>query len=1271
MRHSTMKKVQTMLPASMKKHANQSLLLCASAAFVLLQATNSYANPAGADVVAGGISISKPSIDKLVVNQSTDKAIINWKNFDINENEWTQFVQPSSSSVALNRITGGKPTEILGKLSANGKLMVVNPNGVFFGSNSRVDVAGLIASTADITNSDFLAGKTNLSIAGKADAGIVNKGSITASDGGLVALVAPSVRNDGIIQANMGTVALASAQTASIDFYGDNLYSFALDKETTSAVNNETSAVTNSGIVSVGGGKVLLTAKVAKGVVDNVINNTGIIEASSAHMEGGTVVLDGGDGNVKVSGAINTSGKTGGKITITGENITLASANLNASGKNGGGTVKIGGDYQGKGATPHAKTVKADAATKINVSATDAGNGGTAIVWSNEITNFKGTILGTGGVNGGNGGLAEVSSKGELGYDGFADLHATNGETGTLLLDPGSLYLGNIGDFVWLGDNFVKVNATVATLNTGTNVTHTASNNISVLGDIIWSGAGSLFLNGGNNAIIEADIKSSFNGTTSQGAVTINAANTIQMGNADIKTRGGDITTDSTAMSMSNSSIKSSLGNVIINNSGKFGSNLANVLEGKSVTLHQSTAGSIQNAVNAIGHTGSGGGLLQLGDGLWNQDFYINNSNLTIKGNGSGNTFINAPYAFSTVIFVNGGKNVTISDLAVSGGTLGIYGLNSSGFKLNNTSVSGASNAGLQLVNTVNSLITNNIFSNNFAGIAGQNSVFTKVADNSFHNSFIGVAFDGDTSLTIRDNHFSNLLGGIGLNNVVGAPITGNSFDNTNIGILALGGNSLVIDRNIMNNINFGVDATDSHGIKITNNTLTGSNGSGNTEETGSSGPGTYGIHVDGGINSAIKGNNVDNFLTGIGVENSNRSHIDTNTVTNTVDAVFLNGNNHTLAVNNLISNAINGVNALLNTNIEITGNDISDTDTGILADNNGALYLLGNILTNNFAGASVLNSNGVVVNNNSVSENLYGVVIENSNDAIFNTNNFADNGTAVSFFDSNNAILDGDIFTGNVLGINLDNSQNTFIREATMTVPATGVGMLIQNGSGGTLVQGLNITGGGVGVILDGTGSSMQFSGDTSHFNGQDRYFQLQNNAMSGDTLDASEQFFEGVRASDFTVAERDAAEDKTVDVEDGIPTIGNVFYKEFIAPRTVSGFNTNGLIPLQEPQFNAGLFSYAGRTINNDPSITPPQFDVPSLNLSLLSPSAGGSAAANPAGLTPSQLGGLEPAAGGDNAAALAALEPAAGGDPNCGNSFLGAGFNNDFDPASCAVK
>ena len=1303
MRNSYKKNAQSLLPTSMKQHANLSRLLCASAAFVLLQASNAYA----VEVTAGNINIDTSTPNVTTYNQSTNTGILTYRDrgFDTAAGESRIFNQPSSSSATLVRIkladsSDKNPLRYDGNLTANGKIMIVDPNGVFFGANSRVDVAGLIASTADISDGDFSAGKTNFSIAGRPDASIVNKGSITAAQGGLVALIAPSVRNDGVIQANLGTVALASAQTASVDFYGDNLYSFALDKETTAAAGDAKAAIENNGIISVGGGKVLLTAKVAKGVVDNVINNTGIIEANSAHMEGGTVVLDGGNGNVQVSGKIDASGKTGGKITVTGENIALASADLNASGTNGGGTVKIGGDYQGKGTTPHAKSVKVDANSKINVSATDSGNGGTSIVWSDELTNFNGTILGAGGVNGGNGGFAEVSSKGDLGFGGLADLHAANGESGTLLLDPDSLFLGNIGDFVFLGDNFVKVDATVATLNTGTNVTHTAINNLSVLGDIIWSGAGSLTLNAGNDTHIESDIKSSFNGTTTQGAVNINSANNIYLGNADISTVGGDITTNSVEMHLSNSTMKSTNGNIDINNTGKFATSGPVIIEGQSVSLYQSADGNIQNAIDAIGNTGAGGTLLQLRDGTWNEDINIHHSNFTINGNGSGNSFINALGSFSHVVVVGAGSNdVTVSNLSVNGGTVGVDVVNNSGFKLDNVHVYG-SDTGLKLDTTLGALITNSTFENNSIGIEGIDTNFTKVADSSFYNNFAGMSFDGDTNLTIQDNYFDYNYIGIGLLDVVGAPITGNIFDYTGYGIIAEGDESIVIDNNEMNYVNYGVTATNSLGIKVTNNYLYGGFGGYeeeiskdeyNSEGQGEGygyGIGSYGIHITtGGVNSVIAGNTVDNFYTGIGVEHSVDSSIFFNEVRNIVgDAILLNDNSHTLVYQNTVYNANNGIHAVDSTRTDIIENTIHDTHTGVLAENDSLISIKRNEVFDSSFGIHVVDSdssNIVDIEDNKVHDNTYGITVHGTDNVILTKNTYTDNGAfgdeleygyGLGLFDSDNAVSTDEIFTGNILGINLDNSQNTLIREATMTTPDTRTGIFIENGSGGTLVRGLDIAGGNIGVLLDGKGSSMQFESNTSSFSGQNWYFQLQNGAMfaggslaQADSLDASKQTFDGVRASDFTLAQRDAAEGKTIDVEDGIVTIGNVFYKDFGIDFSLDGLD--GLNQFQEFPFVAGLFSYSGRTITNDPSVTPQQFDIPALNLSLLS--TGGGTPPAPAGLTANQLGGLEPAAGGENPQALASLEPAAGGEPNCANNFLGNGFSTNFDPITCSVK
>ncbi len=1314
MRNSSKNNAQSILPVSVKKNTHLPLLLCASATFVLLQANNAYANPTGADVVAGNVTLSNPSANKLVVNQGSDKAIINWQNFDILNGESTQFVQQSSNSVALNRVKriDGRttPTQILGDLSANGKLMIVDQNGVFFGANSRVDVAGLTVSTADTTDSDFLAGKTKLSIAGRPDASIVNKGNITAADGGLVALIAPNVRNDGVIQANMGTVALASAETASVDFYGDNLYSFALDKETSAAANDSESAIENNGIISVGGGKVLLTAKVAKGVVDNVINNTGIIEASSAHLEGGTVVLDGGNGNVSVSGKINASGTKGGNVTVTGENITLASADINASGTNGGGKVKIGGDYQGGGTLAHAKTVTVDTNSKINVSATDSGNGGTSIVWSDEVTDFNGSILGTGGVNGGNGGLAEVSSKGELGYNGAADLHASNGNAGTLLLDPNSLFIGSFSDHFIGTDHFINYAPIVSTLDGGTNVIATALNDVSVLHDIIWSGAGSLTVDAGNNAIIEGDIRASFNGGATQGAININAGNLIQMGSVALSTARGDINTQSTDISLSSSTMTSATGDIVINNSGRFFSDTASVLNGYSVNLNQSDAGSIQNAVDAVGTTtGPDGATLHLGAGNWTEDFHINNSNFNLIGQGIGNTVINAEFPFSHVIFVNNNAHdVDISGLTVNGGTYGVHVGSNKDFKLHDTYIENATGAGLWLDGSQQASITDNVFYNNAVGIKSNDANFTKVVNNSFYRNQTGMDFTGDTNLIVENNYLESNNTGIALTDVngaiIGSPDNGNYFLYTNYGITAQGGQSIFIDSNRMDYVNYGITATDSLGMTIVDNHLLG--GFGGYEEASKisneydgdypygSGVGSYGIHiVSGGLNTSIQGNEVHHFETGIGVEHSTHTSILSNTVYDIIghnsedefiggDAIYLNDDTDTLAFDNTVYDAEIGIHSVDSAWTEITGNNVSDTSGGIVAENNSFLSILGNnVHDNSEVGIAVADSDGTKINDNTISNNPVGAVVVSSDNVTlqnntFNTNGFfgeeSTGGFALGFIESNNGTSTGDQFFGNTIGILLDDSQNIFIDEAKMVVPSFAIGIQIQNASGGTLVRNLDITGGDIGVFLDGAGSSMQFSGNNSRFTGQNHYFVLQNNSMfaggsvaQGDSLDASQQFFEGVRASDFTVEQLAAAEAKTVDVEDGIPTIGNVFYKAF----PVAGLNgLDGLTAIREFSPD-GLFSYAGQTITNDPNVTPQQFDIPTLNLSLLAPAAGGGATNT--SFNPNQLGNLEPAAGGNAPTELASLEPAAGGEPSCGNNFLGSGFNNNFDNATCSIQ
>src|SRR4029077_3388234 len=200
----------------------------------------------------------------------------------------TRFVQPNSSSIALNRVTGGLgPSQILGTLDGNGRVFVINGDGVLIGPNAVVNTAGFLATTSDIKNSDFMAGRYNFNIPGRPDASIVNQGRITATSGGFAALVAPGVRNSGTITATLGTVALASGNGFTLDLYGDKLITLAVNDQIASKVVDVAtsqplkSLSTSDGKILANGGRVELSAAAARAVVDSIINTSGVIKANS------------------------------------------------------------------------------------------------------------------------------------------------------------------------------------------------------------------------------------------------------------------------------------------------------------------------------------------------------------------------------------------------------------------------------------------------------------------------------------------------------------------------------------------------------------------------------------------------------------------------------------------------------------------------------------------------------------------------------------------------------------------------------------------------------------------------------------------------------------------------------------------------------------------------------------------------------------------------------------------------------------------------------
>lgn len=482
------------------------------------------ANPMDGVVEAGSAEISAPNPGNLVINQMSDKAIINWGSFNVGLGEHTQFVLPGRTSVTLNRDFSGDPSEILGSVTSNGRFYLVNPNGILFGQNARVDVAGLVATTHDIRSSDFLDDRLDFSIAGEPGASVINQGQIRVDDLGFGAFVAPHVRNDGAIVAYMGKVELASASGFTLDLRGDSLISFLVENPNQYGIldaNGQpvSALVENSGTITADGGQVVLRAAAARGVVDSVINTDGIIQANTVEQRGGKIVLGGGGaGSVRVKGKVtargNKAGEKGGEIIVTGTLLTAEqTALLDASGWAGGGKILFGGDYLGGNATNEdvawfrfamedeaiqsANEVILESGAQLRADATREGDGGKVVVWANLRTTSAAEISARGGSFSGNGGFIETSG-GVLRVERSADASAVHGRAGTWLLDPVNILIGVGGIAVAaLEQALSSSNVVVTTAGLGSGV-----GNVTIAETVAWGSDHKLTIEADNDIVL-------------------------------------------------------------------------------------------------------------------------------------------------------------------------------------------------------------------------------------------------------------------------------------------------------------------------------------------------------------------------------------------------------------------------------------------------------------------------------------------------------------------------------------------------------------------------------------------------------------------------------------------------------------------------------------------------------------------------------------------------------------------------------------------------
>ena len=549
--------------------------------------TPAYANPSGGTVVSGSATFASSGHSLTITN--SPGTIIDWHSFSINKGELTQFIQQSATSQVLNHITGGDPSQILGSLQSNGQVFLINPNGIVFGADAKVDVAGLVVSTLNLSNDNFLAGRLNFDSQNNAG-DIKNQGTIT-SQGGQIIMIAPKIENSGIISAANGDILLAAGKTVSIvdmahpDISIDvsavnqviNLGQL-LAKNISlygSIIDNSGEINANTAIVAANGSIILdaqenLTTSSTSTISANGVNGGNVILAANAN---NTIA-----GKVEATGTQNAEAGVGGNITFLGNQITLKpTANIDASGSQAGGTVLVGGDEHGQ-ATPalanvtgqlahfsnavvavstpsNANTVIMTNTAQINADAQQTGNGGKIILWSENNTNVAGQISAKGGKTSGDGGFVETSGKNYLDVNTISpDLTAKNGHGGTWLLDPNNITIQATGsdsnitgnpNFVSNNDTSIITTNTIETaLNHGVNVaistgsggTNTEAGDINVNAAIVKSAGAdaSLSLSAYNNLNLNNSITSSVGKldmlfTASNGSVNLANGNAISL----------------------------------------------------------------------------------------------------------------------------------------------------------------------------------------------------------------------------------------------------------------------------------------------------------------------------------------------------------------------------------------------------------------------------------------------------------------------------------------------------------------------------------------------------------------------------------------------------------------------------------------------------------------------------------------------------------------------------------------------------------------------
>ncbi|MEM7249907.1 MAG: filamentous hemagglutinin N-terminal domain-containing protein [Pseudomonadota bacterium] len=413
-----------------------------------LTCTSALANPSGADIAHGVAQLLRPHANALHIKTRGD-TIINWRDFSIGQNEITRFLQSHASDRVLNRVIGQLPSQILGQLISNGRIFLINPHGIVTGAHARIDTAGFIASSLNISDRDFL--NRHYRFDGGPNAGdVVNHGLVKTKPGGEVVLIAPTVENHGVISAPDGQIMLVAGRRVrltSLDLDGIFVEVSAPDDKALNlgtliaergAIGMFSRSLRNTGRIEANSvalddeGRVVLRAD-----GDITLSRTSHISADGAR--GGEVSVRSTNGTVVAQGSISANARehAGGKVELLGERVAVFhDTDINANGDRQGGTVFIGGGGVDDLVTPRAQQTYVSPTASVQANARTFGNGGTIIAWANESLGMHGALSARGGQAGGNGGFIETSALFGLDITQAPDVAAPRGDGGVWLIDP-------------------------------------------------------------------------------------------------------------------------------------------------------------------------------------------------------------------------------------------------------------------------------------------------------------------------------------------------------------------------------------------------------------------------------------------------------------------------------------------------------------------------------------------------------------------------------------------------------------------------------------------------------------------------------------------------------------------------------------------------------------------------------------------------------------------------------------------------------------------